>query len=287
LINKIAFMLHEVFGEPPLAYRYTIPKYEFFATLFAGPKAKELDLATPGLNQPISAEAFVPASDDWPFLYMREPTLPGFYSGVLLIILLFSFLYIYKLAPKGAISQYGLPFFFMGCAFTLLETRSIVQFLLLFGATWLVNSLVFFAILLVVLVANWLASRYKFTQIWILYLLLFVSLLLNFALPLKTLLFENLALRYALATALLFSPIFFANLIYSTIFRDTGKANVAFGANLLGTMVGGATEYLALYFGYQNLIIFAGIFYFLAFFFVVQRLPQFGYATKFGHKRSI
>jgi spermidine synthase len=287
LINKIAFMLHEVFGEPPLAYRYTIPKYEFFATLFAGPKAKELVLATPGLNQPISAEAFVPASDDWPFLYMREPTLPGFYSGVLLIILLFSFLYIYKLAPKGAISQYGLPFFFMGCAFTLLETRSIVQFLLLFGATWLVNSLVFFAILLVVLVANWLASRYKFTQIWILYLLLFVSLLLNFALPLKTLLFENLALRYALATALLFSPIFFANLIYSTIFRDTGKANVAFGANLLGTMVGGATEYLALYFGYQNLIIFAGIFYFLAFFFVVQRLPQFGYATKFGHKRSI
>jgi hypothetical protein len=175
----------------------------------------------------------------------------------------------------------------MGCAFTLLETRSIVQFLLLFGATWLVNSLVFFAILLVVLVANWLAARYKFTRIWILYVLLFVSLLLNFALPLKTLLFENLALRYALATALLFSPIFFANLIYSTIFRDTSKANVAFGANLLGTMVGGATEYLALYFGYQNLIIFAGIFYFLAFFFVVQRLPLFGYAIKFGHKRSI
>jgi hypothetical protein len=55
------------------------------------------------------------------------------------------------------------------------------------------------------------------------------------------------------------------------VFRDTEKTNVAFGANLLGTMVGGATEYLALYFGYRNLIIFAGIFYFLAFYFIAQR----------------
>lgn len=271
LIHKITSMLNEVFGEPPLAYRYSEPKYEFFATIFAGPKAKELDLTTPGLTQPTPASTFVPATDDWPFLYMREPSLPGFYSGVLLVILIFSFIYIYRLSPKGAIGQHGLPFFFMGGAFTLLETRSIVQFLLLFGATWLVNSLVFFAILLVVLIANWLVNRYKFRQIRLLYLLLFLALVLNFVLPLKTLLFDNLMLRYALATALLFSPIFFANLIYSTIFRDTTKANVSFGANLLGTLVGGTTEYLALYFGYQNLIVFAGIFYFLAFYFIVQQ----------------
>lgn len=271
LIQKITSMLAEVFGEPPVAYRYSEPKYEFFATIFAGPKAKELDLTTPGLTQPTSTSTFAPATDDWPFLYMREPSLPGFYSAVLLVILIFSFIYIYRLSPKGAIGQHGLPFFFMGGAFTLLETRSIVQFLLLFGSTWLVNSLVFFAILLVVLIANWLVSRYKFRQIRLLYLLLLLSLVLNFALPLKMLLFDNLMLRYALATALLFSPIFFANLIYSTVFRDTTRANVAFGANLLGTMVGGTTEYLALYFGYQNLIIFAGIFYFLAFYFIVRQ----------------
>jgi hypothetical protein len=39
---------------------------------------------------------------------------------------------------------------------------------------------------------------------------------------------------------------------------------------LLGTMVGGTTEYLALYLGYQNLIVFAGIFYFLAFYFIAR-----------------
>ena len=64
-----------------------------------------------------------------------------------------------------------------------------------------------------------------------------------------------------------FSPIFFANLIYSTTFRDTKQANVAFGANLLGTVVGGAAEYFSLLTGYQALVILAGLFYFAAFFF--------------------
>jgi hypothetical protein len=205
---------------------------------------------------------------------MREPSLPGFYGGVLFLILAFSFLYIGRLSPKGAIGRHGLPFFFMGAAFTLLETKSIVQFLLLFGATWLVNSLVFFGILFVVLIANWLVAHYKFSKIWVLYLLLVLALALNFVIPLETFLFDNLIIRYVVATAFLFSPIFFANLIYSTIFRDTEKANVAYGANLLGTMIGGATEYLALYFGYHNLIIFAGIFYFLAFYFITQYQHQ-------------
>ena len=138
--------------------------------------------------------------------------------------------------------------------------------MLLFGSTWLVNSLVFFAILLVVLVANWIVARYPFKRMWILYTLLFVSLALSFAVPLKSLLSMMSIVRYILAAGLLFSPIFFANLIYSSFFRDTEQANVAFGANLLGTMVGGAAEYMALYFGYQNLVLFAAVFYLCAFY---------------------
>jgi spermidine synthase len=269
LIDKIVSMLSEVFEAPPVAYRYSDPKLKYFATIFAGPKSQDLDLAREGFSQP--STHYIPATDNWPFLYMKEPSLPRLYGGILFLILLFSFLYIGRISPKGAINRYGLPFFFMGCAFTLLETKSIVNFLLLFGSTWLVNSLVFFAILSVVLIANWLAARYKFPQMTILYTFLFAALAFNFVVPLETLLFDNLVIRYILATAFLFSPIFFANLIYSTVFRDTERANVAFGANLLGTMVGGTTEYLALYFGYRDLIIFAGIFYFLAFYFIARR----------------
>ncbi len=272
LIDKITSMLAEVFDKPAVVYQSS-GKLKFIATIFVGPKSKDLDLTKPKLSQ-ASSNRFEPATDDWPFLYMKEPSLPGFYTLVLFLILIFSFIYISWLSPKGAIGKHGLPFFFMGSAFTLIEVKSIVQFLLLFGATWLVNSLVFFGILLVVLIANLLAARYKFAKIWILYLLLCLALAINFIVPLENFLFDNLIIRYVLATAFLFSPIFFANLIYSTIFRDTEMANVAYGANLLGTMVGGATEYLALYFGYHNLIIFAALFYFLAFYFITQYRKQ-------------
>jgi spermidine synthase len=39
LINKIISMLSEVFEEPPVAYRYSEPKFQFFATVFAGLKS--------------------------------------------------------------------------------------------------------------------------------------------------------------------------------------------------------------------------------------------------------
>ncbi|HNB52352.1 MAG TPA: hypothetical protein PK530_10435 [Anaerolineales bacterium] len=274
LVDKIAFMLTEVFGEPPVTQRYDDPlsQYTALATIFAGPRARLIDTSQPGFAQATPSQ-FTPSTDNWPFLYLREPSLPSFYSGTLLIILAFSFFYIRRVAPVGAISKHGLPFFFMGAAFTLLEVKSIVQFLLLFGATWMVNSLVFFAILLVVLVANTLAARFQF-RTWVLYGLLFLMLALNLFIPLKTFLFDNLALRYLTATLFLFSPVFFANLIYSNAFRDTEKANIAYGANLLGTMVGGATEYLSLLTGYQNLAILAGIFYFLAFFFFTRMKRQ-------------
>ena len=47
----------------------------------------------------------------------------------------------------GDVTAFNAQMFFMGMAFMLLETRSLVTFALLFGSTWLVNSLVFFAVL--------------------------------------------------------------------------------------------------------------------------------------------
>ena len=53
----------------------------------------------------------------------------------------------------------SLDLFFMGAAFLLLETKSVVQFALLFGTTWFVNALVFAGILLSVLLAIEVARR--------------------------------------------------------------------------------------------------------------------------------
>ncbi len=44
--------------------------------------------------------------------------------------------------------------FFLGAGFMLLETKGVVHMALLFGGTWIVNSIVFFAILVMILCAN-------------------------------------------------------------------------------------------------------------------------------------
>ena len=57
---------------------------------------------------------------------------------------------------------------------------------------------------------------------------------------------------------------FCANLIFSHSFRDTRTADMAFASNLLGAMVGGALEYLALVTGYQALLLVVAGLYGLA-----------------------
>ena len=133
------------------------------------------------------------------------------------------------------------------------------------STTWMVNSLVFFAILLSVLLAILFNARYTITRPLILYVLLFGSLLLNYVMPLPTLLgIESPALRYTLASVLTFALIFLANIVFSRSFRDTQSADIAFASNLIGVMVGGMFEYLALATGYQSLLLLVVAFYALA-----------------------
>ena len=65
---------------------------------------------------------------------------------------------------------------------------------------------------------------------------------------------ESLSIRYLLAVTLVFSPIFFANLIFSREFKESEESTRAFGWNLLGAVAGGGLEYFSLLIGYRNLL---------------------------------
>ena len=56
-----------------------------------------------------------------------------------------------------------------------------------------------------------------------------------------------------------------ANLVFAQRFKDVGSSTVAFGANLLGAMVGGMLEYLSLVAGYRWLLLLVAVLYGLAF----------------------
>jgi hypothetical protein len=73
------------------------------------------------------------------------------------------------------------------------------------------------------------------------------------------------AARFLAGAALAFAPVYLANLIFAQRFSDVETTAIAFAANLLGAMVGGVLEYLALITGYRFLLIVVGGLYALAF----------------------
>ncbi len=211
------------------------------------------------------SSALEPSTDDRPFPYLADRTIPPFYLWMLGLILLVSVLLVRLAAgPLRTMRSYA-DLFFMGGAFLLLETKNVVQFALLFGTTWVVNAAVFAGVLLSVLAAIEVARRFRLPRPALLYLGLLLALATSWAVPQAALLNLPVLPRFVAAIAVAFAPIFLANLVFAQRFRNIGASTVAFGANLLGAMVGGALEYLALVFGYRSLLVLVAVLYGLAF----------------------
>jgi SAM-dependent methyltransferase len=272
LVEKIAGMLQTSFGTPPIVRVASGADGGAAATLADGPGIAALHGAPPpGDAVDVIASSGptvpVPATDDWPFLYLEVPTIGLYYLVALAAVLLWAVALIARGAQRSGTSfrRFSPHFFVLGVAFLLLETRSLATFSLLFGSTWIVNSLVFVAILGSVLAAIGVNASLRIRDPRPLYVLLVGVLILGFLVPSASLLFDPPWLRYAVASALTFAPVFVANLIFTNSFRDTRTADMAFASNLLGAMVGGSIEYLALITGYQALLLVVAGLYALAY----------------------
>ena len=266
LPEKIAGMLQGSFGSPPIVRIYGGTA----ATLAAGPLIAGLTarhrLETrstgwisrlPRPRRPTTGRSCT----------SRTAFIAPYYGLAIGIIIAFAVLLVVRAARRSGTSvrQFSPHFFVLGVAFLLLETKSIATFSLLFGTTWIVNSLVFFAVLASVLAAILVNQRVRFRNpIW-LYAGLFGSIGLAIAAATRVAPARaGVAALCASPAALAFAPIFFANLVFSYSFRDTKAADMAFASNLLGAVVGGAVEYVALVTGYSALLFVVGGLYLLA-----------------------
>jgi hypothetical protein len=246
-------------------------------------RARDFAMLQVGPATPVDESAFdavptgvEPATDDWPFPYLPRRTIPAVYlkagACVGLVILLLGVLVRSVLrsaeAPPAASGGLALraAFLLLGTAFLLLETKGVVQFSLLFGTTWLNNSLVFLAVLVLVLLANWTAAALRRRSALLpAYVLLLVSCLSGFAIqPQRLLAVHDTTLRFVAASLLTFAPIFFANLIFSVAFRDAPAAEELFGWNLVGATLGGVLEYSSMALGYNALALLVAGCYTLA-----------------------
>jgi SAM-dependent methyltransferase len=258
LVDRLANTLRLGFGHAPCVDQLEGGGHLALLTVGADPSAVICPTSWD------AAGATGPATDDHPFVYLKTRSVPSLYLLTLLFVLLVSFAAVRRVGgPISGMRPY-LDLFFMGSAFLLLETKSVVQFALLFGTTWLVNALVFTGILLAVLAAIEFTRRIRLRRPTLLYGLLLVALGVAWLIPPRQLLELALVPRLAAAIALAFTPIFIANVIFAERFRRSASSAAAFGTNLLGAMVGGLLEYGALVVGYRSLLIAAAGLYLAA-----------------------
>jgi hypothetical protein len=146
----------------------------------------------------------------------------------------------------------------------LLETKGVVHMALLFGSTWIVNSVVFFAILVMILAANLYVARFRPSRLSVFYALLVAGLLVNALVPMNVFLSLAPFWRTAASSLVVFVPVFFAGVIFASVFRESREPDRDFGWNVAGIIVGGLSESLSLIIGFNYLLLVAAGYYLLS-----------------------
>jgi SAM-dependent methyltransferase len=262
LIDRLALTAQTVFGHAPCVDVLGGALGQAVVTVGLTPADQTCGPAWTGP----AADTPDPATDQRPFLYLFGATIPALYLVTIALILVVSVVAVALVGGGGAGGSYRrmrpyADLFLLGAGFLLLQTKSIAGFALLFGTTWVVNAIVFAGVLLAVLAAVEVTRRFPTPPLKIMYGVLFAGLLLSWLVPEAWLLALPLPLRAITAVVLAFLPIFAANVVFAKRFADTSDGTAAFGANLLGAMVGGCLEYLALLVGFPGLLIVAALLY--------------------------
>jgi len=241
-------MLEAVFGQKPLVLGGQ--------TFIAGLSDKSYEELQAGADALTADEDIPLAVDDWPYLYMKERKIPSVYWQVLLLLAAISLVAILWVFPEA--TRIDWHFFFLGAAFLLIEIKGITDVALLFGSTWIVNSIVISSVLIMILLANLYISKVNISDIKIYYILLMASLLLSYLVPPGSL------LKGVISSLLLSAPLFFAGIIFAASLKKTREIEIAFGSNLLGAVIGGLLEYASLVYGFRSLILVAMLLYALS-----------------------
>lgn len=265
---KIYQMVQEAFGKAPGVAFGNMNLFNLI--VIAGDAADRVPPADPALLNDLRTP-YDGAHDNWPYLYLREHTVPGHYWAALFSVVLVALVLVAAASGRSLAGGVDSVMFFMGAGFLLLETKSVTEMSLLFGSTWTVNLLVFASILLVVLAANRLVARGRAPRLAVLFGGLFATLAIAFAIPASDLLWLGTIGQWTLGGLLVAAPLFFASMIFSALFATRTDTARALAWNLIGAIAGGVLEYASMAIGIKGLYVIAAILYGAAFLFATRR----------------
>jgi len=268
IFEHLTALLATTFGQMPVVHRAF---YNMFNVIFmAGPAFEDSAAHVDPDAWYRQAEALegLP-SDDWPYLYLPSPGVNSFYLSMIGVLALLSLLAIFGASRgmrAGLTRRSGIDaeMFLYGFAFLLIETKFVTAMNLLWGATWLTSAVVFGSILLTILVGTVLMELKPIP--WALAGVGLVgALLVTYAIPLEALLRTNPPTRLALSVLYVAAPVIFASLCFAARFKARPAADLAFGWNLLGAVLGGLTEFFSMALGFRAMTLVAIAAYLLAF----------------------
>jgi hypothetical protein len=256
--RRFAAMLAATCGTPVRAFSSGIGST--YACQIADPTRPPPGAAALAGTGLAGAAAALP-TDDWPFLYLPRREIPRAYLVVVALLALTSVALLraggLTLARFGA---YHAHLFFLGAAFLLMEVYAINRLSLLFGTTWLVSAVTIAVVLVLVVAANLTVELARPLPYPAAYAALAAALLAGYLVGPEAALGRGtgFALLYSL---LLLLPIYFAGLVFSRSFGRASASGPAIGVNILGSVLGGWTEYATMAVGIRGLALLALAFY--------------------------
>jgi hypothetical protein len=274
LVDRLANTAAEVFGREPRVHVHE--ERSELGVMLAGPRTTELT-GPPAIPDRVMAfgqshaptpgrwlqrdPSIRPATDDWPFLYLRDRRIPTHYAVTLWLIVAASAALVVPGVRKNA-GRWSWECFLLGAGFMLLETKAITQFALLWGSTWIVSSLSIASVLIMALAANLVVLRVDIERrATLIGGALIALVLLSAAVPIGTITFGSRVAESLFYALVFFSPIFCAGLLFGSAIKQSTSVARDYGVNLLGAMTGGVAEYASLVTGYRWLAIIIAICY--------------------------
>ncbi len=263
--ERLSRTLSEVFSRTPLVYRVSPVGGLWSGTIFLEsasdsfwqkaeePANKEfLESHPPHFS--VSSSGPEPASDDWPYMYNRDRSIPMTYMMVSLVLLVLS---LFMVRKYSVFSAKSISPFLLGAGFLLMETQLVSRLGLYFGSTWIVNSIAISTILIFLMLANvFLEMHKKPLNTGAYTLCLAASLLANYAFPWEELPYSSTTTGLLLSGAYAVS-VFLGGVVFTDAFRKTENKSRFLGANVLGSVAGGILQNLSFLFGLKALLLLA------------------------------
>lgn len=209
---------------------------------------KEKKLEEINMNSPTGT-----STDDWPFLFLPRREIPASYIMPIVAVLLLSAIPVAMEFAKGARSVLNWQMFFLGMAFMMMEVRAMADISLLFGSTWVINSVIISGVMIVILLGNFIALR--ISSKWVSWLLggVIVSLLISTAVSSSSFIPLGPALGGLAAVTLYLFPLIFASTCFALLFKKAKRPSTALAYNLIGGVGGVTLEYVSMLTGIKAL----------------------------------